>query len=100
MRRRPHNEVDRWDGRTYRRALALNGGPVTVEITQIGRLDTPRLHVAVAGDAPEGAVSSLTRQLLGLDVDLTAFYQLAAADEQLGPLASRFRGFKPPRYPS
>src|SRR5713101_6047817 len=27
LRRRPHNEVDRWDGQTYRRALILNGEP-------------------------------------------------------------------------
>ena len=28
LRRRPGNTVDRWDGTSYRRALALAGGPV------------------------------------------------------------------------
>jgi DNA-3-methyladenine glycosylase II len=36
--------------------------------------------------------------MLGLDIDLTPFHQFAASDPHLGPLASRFHGFKPPRY--
>ena len=46
----------------------------------------------------EAAVSGVLRKLLGLDIDLTAFYQFAAPDQHLGPLASRFQGFKPPQY--
>jgi DNA-3-methyladenine glycosylase II len=103
LRRRPHNEVDRWDGQTYRRALILNGEPVAVEVTQVAPPETPLLHILVtsAREMPHReAVSNLLRRLLGLDIDLTTFYQFAALDEQLAPLVSRFYGFKPPRYPT
>ena len=46
------------------------------------------------------AVTSALERLLGLRTDLTGFYRLAAGDAQLGPLAQRFRGFKPPRFPT
>ncbi len=39
-------------------------------------------------------------RLLGLRVDLGAFYRLAARDRRLGPLVLRFRGVKPPRFPT
>ena len=42
LRRRPENLIDRWDGRCYRRALALEGGAVEVTVTQTG----------LAGNAP------------------------------------------------
>jgi DNA-3-methyladenine glycosylase II len=104
LRRRAHNEVDRWDGDTFQRVLLLGGVPVAVAVTQIAAPETPRLRVAVAGTRVtpdvEAAVASALRRLLGLDIDLSAFYQFAAADEHLGPLAARFRGFKPPRYPT
>lgn len=40
------------------------------------------------------------KRLLGLDVDLSVFYAFAATDRKLAPLADRFRGFKPPRFPT
>jgi len=45
-------------------------------------------------------VTEALRRLLGTDIDLAEFYRFAAPDQHLGPLASRFRGFKPPRYAS
>jgi DNA-3-methyladenine glycosylase II len=39
-------------------------------------------------------------RLLGLEVDIDEFYALAARDPDLGPLAERFRGLKPPRFPT
>jgi hypothetical protein len=39
-------------------------------------------------------------RLLGIRIDLTEFYRLAARDGNLGPLAERFRGLKPPRLPT
>ena len=35
LRRRADNVVDRWDGKTYRRILALSDGLVEVAVTQI-----------------------------------------------------------------
>jgi DNA-3-methyladenine glycosylase II len=38
--------------------------------------------------------------MFGLDVDLRPFYDLADADPVIGPLAARFRGMRPPRFPT
>ena len=104
LRRRPDNAIDRWDGTTYRRVLTPAGGPVEVAVVQTGPPETPRLRVTVHG-APldpelKQAVTAALEQLLGLRIDLAAFYRLASRDAELGPLAERFRGMKPPRFPS
>ncbi|HET9374394.1 MAG TPA: AlkA N-terminal domain-containing protein, partial [Chthoniobacterales bacterium] len=104
LRRRPSNAMDRWDGETYRRVLMLNGKPCEVAVTQIAPPNSPRLQVAITGarltsDVKIATTSSLER-LLGVRVDLTEFYRLAARDGNLAPLAERFRGLKPPRFPT
>lgn len=102
LRRRPDNAVDRWDGETYRRVLPTPAGPVEVAVTEVGRPDAPRLRVAVEGQplrAPlKAAVIATLERLLGLGIDLNAFYRFAAREEHLGPLARRFKGMKPPRF--
>ncbi len=104
LRRRPDNVVDRWDGRTYRRVVVLENAPLEVAVTQVGTTEEPLLQVAVRGSPlPLDAESKLTRLLervLGIGIDLRAFYRLVAEDPQLGPLAHRFRGIKPPRFPT
>jgi DNA-3-methyladenine glycosylase II len=104
LRRRPENAIDRWDGTTYRRALALANGPVEVAVVQTGPPAAPRLRVTLHGAplSPEvkRAMTTALEQLLGLRIDLAAFYRLASRDAELGPLAERFRGMKPPRFPS
>ena len=40
------------------------------------------------------------RRLLGVDVDLGEFYRRARLDPHLDPLAQRYRGLKPPRFPT
>jgi DNA-3-methyladenine glycosylase II len=102
LRRRPDNAVDRWDGQTYRRVLALPAGLVEVAVTQVGLPETPQFRVVVEGQtlrSPlKAAVISALERLLGLCIDLMAFYQFAARQGRLGQLARRFRGMKPPRF--
>jgi DNA-3-methyladenine glycosylase II len=102
LRRRPDNVVDRWDGTTYRRVLPLPAGPVEVAVTQVTSPEAARLKVAVAGQpvsaAVRVAVTTALERLLGLRIDLTEFYEFAARDRRLGPLAQRFKGMKPPRF--
>ena len=104
LRRRPDNAIDRWDGTTYRRVLTPAGGPVEVAVVQTGPPESPRLRVTVHGAplSPElkQSVTAALERLLGLRTDLAAFYRLASRDAELGPLAQRFRGMKPPRFPS
>jgi len=45
-------------------------------------------------------VTTALKRLLGLRVDLTEFERFAAHDDRLGPLGRRFRGIKPPRFPT
>ena len=104
LRRRPHNAVDRWDGRTYQRVLELECGAVEVAVVQEGEPAAPRLSVTLTGvrldQEAEDAAGVVLIRLLGLEIDLSAFYSLADGDPFLGPLAARFRGVKPPRLPN
>lgn len=104
LRRRPENKMDRWDGKTFRRALVLNGKPVEIAVTQIGSMAAPRLQATVTGvpfgpEVKSGVIEALNR-MLGLQADLKGFYRYAANDTRLAILARRFRGLKPPRFPS
>jgi DNA-3-methyladenine glycosylase II len=104
LRRRALNEVDAWDGSTYRRVLLLDDTPLEVAVTQEGGTGSPALHLTVnsAGqrkNAEPEARRALER-MLSLELDIDPFYTLAAGDPALAPLASRFRGLRPPRFAS
>ena len=98
LRRRPGNSIDRWDGETYRRVLAIADKPILVAVIQQGAT----LRVSVAGED----ISSEDRQntklalerLLGIRVDLSEFYECTSRYPRLGHLAAAFRGLKPPRF--
>lgn len=104
IRRRPENLVDRWDGETYERVLAIRGKPVLVSVAQSGSVDTPQLEITASGKhlpaAVENSVTAALERLLGLGIDLKPFYNLAAEHARLHELARRFRGLKPPRFPT
>jgi DNA-3-methyladenine glycosylase II len=104
LRRRGNNVVDRWDGQTYRRALQVGRRAVEIAVSQVESQETPLLKVVAAGLRREPGrketLAAALERMLGLRVDLTDFYRLAAADERLAPLAQRFRGLKPPRFPT
>jgi DNA-3-methyladenine glycosylase II len=104
LRRRARNQIDRWDGTTYRRVVVMAGRPTELAVRQVGSCDTPRLVVKVTPPPrtqPERRdVCSAVDRLLGLGIDLTEWYRIAAGDPRLGPLAEAFRGMKPPRFPT
>ncbi|NJD68161.1 MAG: DNA-3-methyladenine glycosylase 2 family protein [Candidatus Methylomirabilota bacterium] len=104
LRRRPHNVMDRWNGRVYGRALVVKGSAVEVAVAQVGSLDSPRLRVTLTGPRIETDAKATVREslerLLGLRINLAPFYRRAAADPKLQALVSRFRGLKPPRFPT
>lgn len=104
LRRRPSNRIDRWDGQTYQRVLVLDGQAVEVAVVQAGSLSSSRLQVTLTGqqvtsNLKTAAVNSLER-LLGFRISLSDFYGRAARDAKLDPLVERFRGMKPPRFPT
>jgi DNA-3-methyladenine glycosylase II len=105
LRRRPGNAMDVWDGNSYRRALAfIDGEEVELCVTQDGGAETPRLIIALVesrlGRCGEQTAVTALERLLGLRVDLSDFYLMAAADSVIGPIVARFRGVKPPRFPT
>jgi DNA-3-methyladenine glycosylase II len=104
LRRRRDNAIDVWDGTTYRRVLVVGEVPLTVAVNQVERPDAPRLRVRVDGPTATSEVAPALivalERLLGIRVDLAAFYHLAARDPHLGHLTERFRGVKPPRFPT
>ncbi len=104
LRRRSRNVIDRWDGTTYRRVIALGGRPTELAVRQAGSSAVPTLWVTATPPArtllDRRRVRSIVDRLLGLRIDLTAWYRMAAADARLRPLADTFRGMKPPRFPT
>ena len=100
LRRRPINAVDVWDGKTYRRGLVFDNRPVEIAVTQTGST----LEVTVTGarlvSSMTSAVTMVLQRMLGTDVDLKEFYDFASEDPKLNQLVHRFRGAKPPRFPS
>jgi DNA-3-methyladenine glycosylase II len=101
LRRRAENRVDRWDGHSYRRVLVLSGKPREITVTQTGPAE---LQVVVAGARPgrtvETQAAAALERLLGLSVNLNGFYRRSRRDPVLAPLVKRFRGLKPPRFPT
>jgi DNA-3-methyladenine glycosylase II len=103
LRRRPINQIDRWDGTTYRRVVFAGDAPVELAVTQVRSMDRPRLHVDVAGATSREShtlVHQVLNRVLGLDIDLAPFYGIAIQDPRFNDLAIRFRGMRPPRFPT
>ena len=104
LRRRQRNLIDRWDGSTYRRVIVMAGRPTELAVRQAGSSEAPRL-IVTATPPPRTLlenreVRSIVDRQLGLGVDLTDWYRIAAGDARLRPLADTFRGMKPPRFPT
>jgi DNA-3-methyladenine glycosylase II len=104
LRRRTRNAIDRWDGTTYRRVIVVGGRPTELEVHQTGSTAKPRLIAtatpALRTRAERQSVRSSVDRLLGTRVDLRDWYGIAEGDRRLRPLALRFRGMKPPRFPT
>lgn len=104
LRRRARNAIDRWDGTTYRRVITLGRRPTELSVRQSGAAASPRLVVTTTPPprtlTERRHVWSLVDRLLGVHVDLANWYRIAGQDPRLRPLAERFRGVKPPRFPT
>jgi DNA-3-methyladenine glycosylase II len=104
IRRRAHNLVDLWDGMAYHRAALIGDSIVELEVRQVGPTLAPTLKIRVWGDTgtrvPRGEVRGQVEKILGTSINLTGFYRIAREDPQLWVLTKRFRGMKPPRFPS
>ena len=104
LRRRAHNQIDQWDGTHYTRVLLFDHMPVKVCVSQLHTEHHPELLVNLSSAKPIEQLSSRVREILqrmlGLSIDVSAFYQLIQKDEPLCAFSQRFLGVKPPRFPS
>jgi DNA-3-methyladenine glycosylase II len=106
LRRQPHNQIDQWDGKTYRRVLVVKEAPFLVEVTQVGLPQKPRLDVSVTGNTivieerTKRSIAKLIKKVLGTSEELQEFYAIARKNATLNALADSFIGLKPPCYPS
>lgn len=95
--------MDRWDGDVYSRVLQFNGQPVLLRIKQVAPPHNPVLEAQPVffGNAPSDEwVIAQANRLLGAQVNLDDFYWRTANDGEIGQLVHRFRGVKPPRFPT
>jgi DNA-3-methyladenine glycosylase II len=104
LRRRARNQIDRWDGAAYRRLVVVGGRHILLAITQGGTIPAPEVIVdATPGPRSrmeEDEIRSIVDRLLGLRVDLGGWYQTSTRDSRLRLIADKFRGLKPPRFPT
>ncbi len=104
LRRRPTNSIDQVTNDAYTRVFAVDGMPVGARIVQLGTIEKPTLGVTLVGSniTPriEHSIRDCFGEILGLGVDLSDFYSMSARYPKLRAIVSRFRGMRPPRFPS
>jgi len=105
LRRREKNTIDRWHNGQYSRVIVADGHTVRLTATQDTAGAEPALMVTMESATPISEQATregrqLVHKTLGLGVDLQPFYDLAGDDPVIGPLVVRFRGMRPPRFPT
>jgi DNA-3-methyladenine glycosylase II len=97
FRRSGDDLLDRWDGRVWLRAMAVDGHMVGVAARPAGTLTDPALVVTAEAGADPGAAG---RALAGAFVTAPeALAELAAADPVVAGIAARFPGVGPVLQP-
>ncbi len=94
LRRRPNNEVDRWDGKNYSRIFVFEDNAVKVSVSQEGDLNKPKLCVEVIGEISDlqtfkSRISATLVKMFSIRKDLSEFYSLSDGDKKLRPLAEQ-----------
>jgi DNA-3-methyladenine glycosylase II len=100
LRRRAHNAMDRWTGSAYLRTLAVGNIMAQVSVSQQGKRLSVRVDTPGRTRVPQTILASTLDRILGGSVDLTRFYAFADGDPRLSTLCRRFRGAKPPQFPT
>lgn len=102
LRRLPVNRIDRIERGVYSRTIMVKDNPVGVFLSQPA--GKAHIEVCVRGDrrtkTGQSYVAATVEKMLGMRIDLSQFYAVARPDPLLGPLAERFLGLKPPRFPT
>lgn len=103
LRRRDRNLIDSWDDQTYSRVFIVDSQTIKVSLKQIQNDNNPQILVSTQvpiSKVVQNKLSQLLRFIFSLDMDMTEFYDFSNKDMHLKPLVQRFKGMKPPRFPS
>jgi DNA-3-methyladenine glycosylase II len=102
LRRRKENSLDSWSDGVYQRVLVIKRKPVLIRTRQIESTGEPKIEVTLKGNTPDVRTEAarMVEWMLSLKTSLIDFYRIALPSDKLGPLAKRFMGLKPPRFPS
>lgn len=104
LRRTHKNSIDRWDEKYYKRVLLINNCPLEMSVTEIKQENEQLLKVKVSGrKLPKDIkkyIKEYLEKTLSLRINLANFYTFAENDEKLNSLVNKFKGFKPPRFPT
>lgn len=98
LKRVKNNEIDEiLDDKSYVRVLNKD---TVVKVKQIGGIYNPKLRVEILGSKDEDEVIKTLRRILGLDIDLTSFYNKILDSQYFSGLARKFMGAKPVVFPT
>jgi DNA-3-methyladenine glycosylase II len=102
LRRRSRNILDYWDGSCYTRVFIIEDSPVKVEVRQ--KTKKTQISVIAYSHDPiyklKSKITDLLSLMLGFNLDLEWFYEKVKDDKFLAPLVLKFKGVKPPRFPT
>jgi DNA-3-methyladenine glycosylase II len=106
LRRQPHNRIDFFNDGIYRRVFVRHDRKWGVRLRQVQKDPAPRIEAEIDGETDSSESLFWIRDhliwSLGLDRerDMTGFAAMAENDPLLSSLSDRFRGLRPPRFPS
>lgn len=102
LQRRANHPVERFVDGGYQRVHRTPQGWVEVRVDEHGAIDTPDLRLSFPSGAPPRRLHDemirKVRRTLGLDVEVSAFWEEAGQVPELSALAHRMRGMRPPRF--
>ena len=105
LRRRPENIIDRFEEKSYKRLIVVDNLPVEIVAYQP---DIKKAEIEVLlksgnknlNGKQEETIKEILSQVLGMKKNLAGFYQQAQKMPLLKGLVDRFRGVKPPMFPT
>lgn len=102
LRRSASNVIDYWHEGIYERIIVVDNKPFHLTISQNDSINNPKLEINVLGILPNPRVfiEPVIRWMLGLDIDLNQFYDIVNKEKLLNTIFLRFKGVKPPRFPT
>ena len=95
----PDDHIDVFDGKRYTRLLELGTRMRLALVSSLGSEQRPELIVTLmnGSEQDERPITRVLKRMMGMDFDLTDFYELCREDPQLYGLSRDHYGLKPPQ---